>query len=364
MNILINDSWSFAKLPCGSTCEDADQAKWQPVDLPHDWLIWQKDLYESADVWYRREIELPDYHDPVILIRFDGVYMDCDVLLNNEIICTHPYGYTAFDADLSGKIRPGKNIISVHIRHQSPNSRWYSGSGIYRDVRLVTLPEDHIIPDSLYLKTTEEHGKWSICIYAETKGKEFIPFNCVLAAAADGIGENNRIRCTLDLSSARIWSPEDPYLYELIITYNQQTLVKKTGLRSVFVSPESGLLMNGKRIRLKGVCLHHDLGSLGAVFHPKAAERQLTMMLKMGANAVRTSHNPPASAFLDLCDEMGILVVDEAFDMWEKPKTTYDYARFFNDWYEKDIASWIRRDRCHPCVIMWSIGNEIYCCCI
>ena len=151
MHTLINDGWFFAKLPCGSTRNDAGKASYTPVDLPHDWLIGQKDLYESADAWYRRIIDLPEHHDPVVIVRFDGVYMDCDVLLNGETVCTHAYGYTAFDADLTGKTRPGRNLLEVHIRHRSPNTRWYSGSGIYRDVYLDILPEDHLVPDGLYL---------------------------------------------------------------------------------------------------------------------------------------------------------------------------------------------------------------------
>ena len=148
MRMLINDGWSFVKLPAGSTLEDAENAAFTPVDLPHDWLIWQeKDLYETADAWYCRTIILPEDHEPVIMIRFDGVYMDCDGLLNGELICSHPYGYTAFDAELTGRLQPGENRLMVHIRHRSPNSRWYSGSGIYRDVWLVTYPEDHLIPD-------------------------------------------------------------------------------------------------------------------------------------------------------------------------------------------------------------------------
>ena len=366
MHILINDGWSFAKLPCGSTGKDAEQAAWKPVDLPHDWLIGQKDLYESADAWYRRIIELPDNHDPVVIVRFDGVYMDCDVLLNGEIVCTHAYGYTAFDAELTGKIRPGRNLLEVHIRHRSPNTRWYSGSGIYRDVFLDILPENHLVPDGLYL--AQKEGKpWELQVSAETKGGQGVPYTCILtdrdgktAAETSGKGSGQKISCTLKVHDAHLWTPEDPYLYTLTIRYGTQCLKKKTGLRSVSASADKGLCLNGQPVKLKGVCLHHDLGALGAAFHRKAAGRQLSLMKEMGANAVRTSHNPPAEAFLDLCDEMGLLVTDEAFDMWERPKTEYDYARFFPEWHERDVASWIRRDRCHPCVIMWSIGNEIY----
>ena len=367
MRILINDGWSFVKLPSDSTPEEINDAAFEPVDLPHDWLIWQNDLYEDADVWYRRTIELPKKHDPVVMVRFDGVYMDCDVLLNGEKICTHPYGYTAFDVPLTGKIRPGKNILTVHIRHRSPNSRWYSGSGILRDVYLVTLPEDHMVPDGIYLTESQQDRAWTLNVSAEIRGNTAQPFLCVLksetgetVASAEGVLSGRKAEAVLHIPEARAWCPNDPYLYNLQISYGQHTETIETGLRSVSADPDEGFRLNGQVMKLKGVCLHHDLGALGAAFHEKAAIRQLTLMKKMGVNAVRTSHNPPASRFLDLCDEMGILVVDEAFDMWERPKTEYDYARFFQSWYKQDVASWIRRDRTHPCVIMWSIGNEIY----
>lgn len=368
MQTLINDGWSFVKLPSGSTLADAEKTGFEPVDLPHDWLIWQEDnLYESAEAWYQRIIELPEQEDTVATVRFDGVYMDCDVLLNGEIICTHRYGYTAFDVPLTDKAIPGRNILTVHIRHRSPNSRWYSGSGIFRDVFLVILPRDHIVPDSFYIITKEEKGEWSLYVSAETAGKYSRPLFCTLSdregnpvVSAEGRCSDGKAEAVMTVPDGKEWSPDSPYLYRLELCYGVQKETYKIGLRSVFMDPDKGFFLNGKHIRLKGVCLHHDLGALGAAFHEKAARRQLTLMKRMGANAVRTSHNPPASAFLDLCDEMGILVIDEAFDMWERPKTEYDYARFFPECYQEDVASWVRRDRRHPCVIMWSVGNEIY----
>ncbi len=369
MKILINDGWLFAKLPNGSTLSDAENAVFTPVDLPHDWLIWQADnLYESADAWYMRELETgADPELPVTVLSFDGVYMDCDVLLNGEVICTHPYGYTAFRVPLTGRLRSGKNRLMVHIRHRSPNSRWYSGSGIFRDVHLLYLPEDHLVPDGLAIRTEQSENGWQLSLSAETEGKEGVDCRCVLRDA-EGVtvsetkcrSGQGKVSAVLPVPGGRPWSPEDPYLYELALKYGKQTEVFRIGLRSVFIDPESGMTLNGKKIKLRGVCLHHDLGALGAAFHEKAARRQLRVMKEMGVNAVRTSHNPPAARFLDLCDEMGILVDDEAFDMWERPKTEYDYARFFQEWALRDVASWIRRDRCHPCVILWSVGNEIY----
>lgn len=367
MKQLINDGWSFLKLPTGSDPTEVEQAQFVPVDLPHDWLIWQNDLYESADAWYRRAIKREEVDGKVVSIHFDGVYMDCDILLNGEIVFTHPYGYTAFDVPVSGKLQPGINILMVHIRHHSPNSRWYSGSGIYRDVFLVVLPENHIVPDSLYLSETEHQNGWAIEVFAEAAGKDDLFFRCLLkdqngehVTDAEGYCRNGQIHASLFLRNARTWSIDDPYLYTLTLIYGAQTEVRKIGLRSVSIDPDRGLILNHRHVKLHGVCLHHDLGALGAAFHEKAARRQLQLMRKMGANAVRTSHNPPAAKFLDLCDELGMLVVDEAFDMWEQSKTEYDYARFFRDWAADDVASWIRRDRCHPCVVMWSIGNEIY----
>ena len=368
MKKLLNDRWEFLKLPLNSTLEEAQSSLlWQHVDLPHDWLIWQShDLYESADAWYRRELvfgEIPE----CCLLSFDGVYMDCDILLNGDKICSHAYGYTAFYASLTGRIRPGRNELMVHIRHQSPNSRWYSGSGIFRDVFLLELPENHIIPDSFYLKETKCGNEWELEITAETFGTDSGLFLC---AAKDSAGNEiakgsaqsvrGRIELTLRLNGVQVWDVDNPVLYKLEYSYGKEKGEKRFGIRSTEYSPEKGFLLNGKQLKLKGVCLHHDLGALGAAFHEKAAKRQLQLMKDMGANALRTSHNPPASKMLDLCDEMGILVVDEAFDMWEYSKTTYDYARFFNSHEAEDVSLWIRRDRCHPCVILWSIGNEIF----
>ena len=369
MELLFNDQWRFKKMHLGSTLDEAAAPDgWQEVDLPHDWLIWQEtDLYESADAWYSRELSVPDHHLPVCLLRFDGVYMDCDVWVNRQKVCSHAYGYTAFTADLSNAILPGNNEILVHIRHQSPNSRWYSGSGIFRDVTLIFLPSDHIVPYSFAVSEKKNETGWKVTVSAETAGKDHVLF-CWEVMTPDGqkaaegtvYSDCHTICADMELPEADAWSPDRPLLYRLVFYYGEQTGVLKFGLREIAFDPEYGFYLNGEPLKLHGVCLHHDLGALGAAFHEKAARRQLQLMKEMGVNALRTSHNPPAEKLLELCDEMGILVVDEAFDMWERPKTEYDYARFFPEHEAEDVASWIRRDRCHPCVIMWSIGNEIY----
>ncbi len=368
MKKLLNDGWEFVKLSPGSSREDLLHVSgWEKVDLPHDWLISQhNDLYESADAWYRRDLFMNSLPE-ACLIYFDGVYMDCDVLLNGEIICSHAYGYTSFTADLSGRLCQGPNEILVHIRHQSPNSRWYSGSGIFRDVFLLELPENYIIPDSFYLSEKKEGDCWDLTVRAETSKTDRSLFCCTVSdasgriiASAETISSEKRISLHLNLEGAEAWDVDNPVLYTLHYLFEKETGEIRFGLRTTAFSPDRGFLLNGRPVKLKGICLHHDLGALGAAFHEKAARRQLALMKEMGANALRTSHNPPASKLLDLCDEMGILVDDEAFDMWERPKTKYDYARFFSSCEEQDVASWIRRDRIHPCVILWSIGNEIY----
>ena len=368
MKKLLNDGWSYLKLPLGSTLDDANSSScWIPVDLPHDWLIWQeKDLYESADAWYRRELVLDNIPD-ACLLHFDGVYMDCDVLLNGSFITSHAYGYTAFYADLTKALRPGKNEIIVHIRHQSPNSRWYSGSGIFRDVHLLILPENHIVPDSFYLTEKEDGSDWLLRVSAETSKTDRVLFSCEVVDSQGKVlgsagceSENGKITLEFRLTGAPTWDISSPQMCTLRYTYGKEEDSVSFGLRTTEFTPDRGFFLNHRNVKLKGVCLHHDLGALGSAFNKKAAHRQLMLMKDMGANAVRTSHNPPASAFLDLCDELGLLVIDEAFDMWERPKTTYDYARFFPQQEAEDVALWIRRDRCHPSVIMWSVGNEIY----
>ena len=367
MERLLNDGWSFVKLPCDAPL--TEDAAWLPIDLPHDFLIGQaEDLYESCDGWYRRTLTVPEGAlSQVWLLRFDGVYMDCDVLLNGEVITTHRYGYTAFDADLTDRLRPGDNTVMVRIRHRSPNSRWYSGAGIYRDVTLHVLPRRHIPLDGVYVMPRQAGEEWLMTVATELTGPDNgEPLThrllddrgaCVAEATVPATGA--KATAVLTVEHPRLWNCETPSRYTLATTLGGQVVRQSVGFRTVEITPDRGLFLNGEAVKLHGVCLHHDLGALGAAFHVKAARRQLTVMKGMGVNALRTSHNPPARQVLDLCDELGILVVDEAFDMWERPKNPYDYARFFPENAASDVASWVRRDRNHPCLLMWSIGNEI-----
>lgn len=368
MERLFNDGWQFVKLPSGSSLKTAESAAWRAVDLPHDFLIAQENnLYETADGWYRRALAVPEaWLSKAVILRFDGVYMDCDVLLNGELLCTHHYGYTCFDVELTGRLRAGVNTLHVHIRHQSPNSRWYSGAGIYRDVTLHVLESRYIALDGTYVTASRQGEDWTLTIETELTGEG--PDQPVVHRLLDGEAVIGEVHAHINGSSAhaemtvlnpRLWSVNAPCCYTLETICGTQVIRENVGFREIEVTTDRGLFVNGEHVKLHGVCLHHDLGCLGSAFNVVAARRQLQAMKAMGVNSLRTSHNPPARQVMDLCDEMGILVVDEAFDMWQHPKTTYDYARFFDTDVESDVAAWVRRDRNHPCLLMWSIGNEI-----
>lgn len=367
MEQLLCDRWFFAKLPYGAPLTDA--APWQGVDIPHDFLIGQADnLYESCEGWYRRALDVPeDFQREIWLLRFDGVYMDCDVLINGTLACTHRYGYTAFDVDMTAYLHPGENEVMVHIRHRSPNTRWYSGAGIFRDVVLHRLPLRHIPLDGTYVTIEQDGGCWRVTIETELAGPEDSEQlvhrlldregRCIAQTAVAAQGDN--AAALLAVPEPHLWGCDSPYCYTLETTLGAQTIQQSLGFRTIRLTADQGMFLNGQSVKLHGVCLHHDLGALGSAFHVKAARRQLLVMQGMGVNALRTSHNPPARQLLELCDELGILVIDEAFDMWMRPKTPYDYARFFPEHAAQDVASWVRRDRNHPCLLMWSIGNEI-----
>ena len=363
MRTLWNDGWRFIKLPPDSAYADLRAAETRPVLLPHDWLIADADdLYQDGDGWYVKTLTArSEWADKRVFLCFDGVYMDADVLLNGDVIRTHRHGYTAFRIDLTGKLRAGDNEIAVLIRHRSPNSRWYSGAGIYRDVCLEVLPAHHMIPDGFAVHTAREGGGWRLDFDVETSGDGPLPaYRLLDGEAVLAAGQMTGPSCSLTLADVAPWSPDAPRLYRLKLSLPGQTEQISIGFRETQFTPDRGFFLNGEPVKLRGVCLHHDLGALGAAFYPAAAERQLRLMKAMGVNAVRTAHNPPARQYLDLCDRLGLMVMDELYDMWELSKTTFDNARFFPDTYPQSVAEWIRRDRCHPCVILWSIGNEIY----
>ena len=343
--MLFNDGWQFVK---------GEPVNFLPVELPHDWLISDtNNLYESGIGWYKRELDASFLKDGQrLFLRFDGVYMDSTLFINRQQAGEWKYGYTAFEYDITDYVRKdGNNTLLLKVNHMAPSSRWYTGAGIYRDVFLKVKNACHFVSDGIYITTGKRDNRWVFEVDAEveTGGKPYELRHTLLDAEGEIIA----------------WDIDDPHLYilrsELLVDgLAVDTEDTRFGFRTIDFTTDKGFLLNGRRMKLNGVCLHHDLGALGAAVHPDAIRRQLTLLKNMGVNALRTAHNPPAKVFMDIADEMGFLVMSEILDMWEHPKNTYDYARFFDEWIEKDVASWIRRDRNHPSVIMWSVGNEVH----
>lgn len=374
MKTLFNDNWYFAKTPSGS-----QEAEWEwnylPVDIPHDWLIYNtSDLYESSYGRYVKKYDFGTVSDKSKSIRlyFEGVYMNCTIFVNRVPVFDWKYGYSSFEADITKHLNDGENEIAVLVRHESPNTRWYSGAGIFRNIWLIETEKSYLATDSVYFSAIQNNSDWKCTVSGEVVNGE----NCIVELVLLGndleyraefpAGEIFEHEFTLeDVCKENIWDISAPNLLNFEVKLKKaeseiDSVSYNVGLRTIEYTVDKGFFLNGKNIKINGVCLHHDLGCLGAAVNKAALRRQLESMLEMGANAVRTSHNMPAVEFMELCDELGILVNSEAFDMWERPKTEFDYARFFDDWYERDVTSWVKRDRNHPSLIMWSVGNEIY----
>ena len=395
-----NDNWSFYLQEPSDTSDYAsvnyDDSTWRKLDLPHDWAIegnFSEDnpsgtgggALPGGIGWYRKKFETPAEMKPDdrIFVDFDGAYMNTSVYINGKLLGTRPYGYASFSYDITDYLNNnGKNVIAVKVDNaEQPNSRWYSGCGIYRNVWLrhtagvfVPLWGQHIISDvnasgngMVYIKT-EIRNTTAKLSHTTLESRIFAPDGKEVGKAASEITVegDSTVVCeqNITIPSPKLWSTESPNLYRVetrLIADGKTTGVyeTQTGFRTLAFDAEKGFSLNGKRMKIRGVCLHHDAGALGAVVNRRAIERQLEIMKEMGANAIRVSHNPPAPELLELCDSMGLLVMDETFDMWRKKKTEHDYARYFNGWYERDLTDLIRRDRNHPSVFMWSIGNEV-----
>lgn len=376
-----------------------NDSRWRTLTLPHDWSIesnFSKD-YPATNQggalpggigWYRKTFALPaSAKDKNVWIEFDGIYRNSEVWINGHYLGKRPYGYVPFAYDLTTFVRPSpqKNVITIRVDNsQQPDSRWYTGSGIYRDVKLVIKNKTAINENGIYITSQPEPDSTaSINIQTliergDSKYENFEVRHEILDRSGKVIPDKNYhsnipmsllTEETKHVFTARInkpvlWDVSTGYLYTLRTKlYVKGKLVDevltKFGIRSFDFDAAKGFSLNGKPLKIKGVCLHHDLGALGAAFNSAAARRQLTILKEMGCNAIRFSHNPPAFAYLDLCDELGFLVIDEAFDMWQKRKNKYDYHLDFKEWHKKDIEAMVLRDRNHPSVFMWSIGNEI-----
>jgi len=385
--------------------ETAD-TDWRTLDVPHDFSIEGPPGADPATMegpfdkkspggtgagalnggigWYRKTFTLPEgAKGKRVSVQFDGVYMDSDVWLNGAHLGKHPYGYTGFNYDLTPQMKPGDNVLAVRVRVQQPCSRWYSGAGIYRHVRLTITAPVHVAPWGTYVTTPEvlaAAAQVRVRTRVQNEGADGVKATLtttIIDAAGKKVGEqqaagqiaaggSHEFSQTLKVEAPRRWSIEEPYLYQVVSEVRVgDRLVDRyktpLGIRTIEFTADKGFLLNGKHVPLRGVCNHHDLGCLGSAVHRRGIERQLEILKAMGCNAIRTSHNPPAPELLELCDRMGLVVMDEAFDEWIIPKSgmRYGYGRFFDEWSERDLVGMIHRDRNHPCVILWSIGNEI-----
>lgn len=371
---LFNDGWTFLKQPLNTKIEDirGKEHAFYPVNIPHDWLIYQaENLYESATGWYRKCFTCKKQKDIFYEIYFEGVYMDTTVYLNGQVLGEWKYGYSSSFFDMTSWIKDGENELLVRVNYQSPNSRWYSGAGIYRNVYVREHGKTHFATDSLYIVPEKNADGWKVTVSAQLE--DYVGKNVLLQimdakgniiASKEGKAAEH-IRIMTLVEQPELWTLESPALYICSLSVIEgvqilDVLKEKFGFRTFSFDHEQGFFLNDMHVKLNGVCEHHDFGALGAAFYKEAMRRKLEILKTMGVNSIRSTHNMPAVELLELCDEMGFLVIDEAFDMWERPKTTYDYARFFSEWYKKDVRSWICRDRNHPCILFWSIGNEIY----
>jgi len=364
--------------------------KWRKLTLPHDWSIEGKFNEKNPAKpeggglptgigWYRKEFTAPaNFASRLITIEFDGVYKNSEVWVNGKYLGKRPYGYASFSYEISRFLKAGKNIIAVKVDNSAqPDSRWYSGSGIYRNVWLTSTAKVAVAKWGTFV-TADQSGRVEFQAQIQNKTLKMqtvVITNSVFTASgkliASTIQQNVKIDTSgleidrvFDIKDPVLWSVENPYQYTLVtkIVQNGKILDSyetKFGIRSFNFDVKKGFSLNGKPMKLLGVCLHHDLGALGAAVNVRAIERQLQLMKEMGVNAIRTAHNPPAPEFLDLCDKMGLLVMDEAFDMWAKKKTKNDYHLNYPEWHKRDLEDMILRDRNHPSIILWSIGNEI-----
>ena len=412
--------WNFFRGDVsGAERPEWDDSRWRRVDLPHDWSI--EDLTPTAESagegaiwvggtaptrvgpfdvalsagqeatgwvvggtgWYRKHFRLAqNVSDAQAEIRFDGVYMNSEVWINGHSLGIHPYGYTSFAYDLTPFLsHDGENVLAVRVANEGANSRWYSGSGIYRHVWLTLTGEVRIPLWGLSVTTSKAAGELSsveVSATVENRSSascdaivrvQITAANGAIASAAERrlqvlVSQQSSVSLTVDIKDAQLWSPAMAHLYraEAEVLIGGKPVDRSAvsfGIRSIDVDIEHGLRINGEPIKLKGGCVHHDNGILGAAAFDRAEERRVEILKANGFNAIRTSHNPPSPAFLDACDRLGLVVIDEAFDCWNIGKNVDDYHVYFDEWWERDIKSMVLRDRNHPSIVFWSIGNEI-----
>ncbi|MGA1977878.1 MAG: beta-galactosidase GalB [Bacteroidales bacterium] len=408
-----NDGWKFVRYfhgsdeasvtgrePDGLQMPSINDNNWRNVDLPHDWAIegpFSDTLENSTGLlpwkgigWYRKHFTISDSDKgKKIYIDFEGAMANAKVWLNGKFVGEWPYGYTSFRLDLTPYALPGKeNIIAVRLDTKNWDSRWYPGAGIYRNVWLVKTTPVHVVYNGLYCFSPEiKKDKAALAVQADVENNFNEPVAVTVKASVyklddnfqvsgDPVAQTGGVKAVIPAAGMHhfilgmyvknpvLWNIEDPELYRIVVNVSNgdkpaDMAETNFGFRTIEFTARDGFHLNGKKVSVNGVCDHHDLGALGTAFYTRAAQRQLEILREMGCNAIRTSHNPPAPELLDLCDKMGFLVMDEAFDAWITPKKPLDYNKLFPAWQEEDLKALVRRDRNHPSVILWSIGNEI-----
>ncbi len=393
--IELNRNWQFRYGPGGETPPGTptENDSWQTVDLPHDASInltrrenvvggGSNAYFPGAVCWYEKELDIPeDWMDKTVLLELEGVYQNASVYLNRHLLARHPYGYSTFHCTLSPWLTSGKNLLRIEANNGGlPNTRWYTGSGLYRPVRLLLGSPVHLVPRAFFVTTlSASDGLAAIraVMLAQNHSEDEVCADLRLSVL-DGarilasqltpvtIPASGKARTTLALTIPDVvpWSPETPALYtvQAELLHNGQVVDTQTiryGFRTIAFHAEHGFQLNGSTRKMKGGCVHHDCGILGAAAHPRAEERKVALLKANGFDAVRCAHNPPSVTFLNACDEQGLLVINEAFDCWRHGKNAGDYNLWFEDWWERDLAAMVRRDRNHPSIVMWSTGNEI-----
>ncbi len=406
--ILLEKNWKFSRVDTPEASQVAfKDAAWQSVTVPHDWAIWGPfdkniDAYISKIVqnnetkesmksgrtgslpftgvgWYRLKFDVPEFKPgKKVTLLFDGAMSHSQVYVNGIEVGTWPYGYSSFHFDITPYLTSAKgNVLAVRLENMEKQSRWYPGAGLYRNVHLIITDETFIPVWGTYLTTTHVSDDAATVILKTTVNAPAAARIKLETEIFDPTGKSvnktfseaesfkdQPFEQTFSVTNPKLWSPETPLLYSAVTKVYRDNKLKDSyttrfGIRSIKFEPEKGFLLNGKLRKFQGVCLHHDQGPIGTAINVSALRRQLTILKDMGCDAIRTSHNPPAPELLNLCDEMGFMVMDESFDEWKRAKVGNGYHLFFDEWAEKDMVNLIHRDRNHPSIVLWSIGNEI-----
>ena len=387
--LTLTDNWQFSH----------DKQTWEQVKVPHDWAIsgpfdkkWdlqvvrieqngEKQATEKSGrsgslPWigeghYKRTFTIPSGFSGYAELVFDGAMAEPTVYVNGQKAGYWAYGYNTFRLDITALVKPGDNLLEVDLKNVEESSRWYPGAGIYRPVKLVLAQQQHLDRWGTYFRTlTLDKQTAEVEVTAKAVGGNAIEVSLIndkghiVASAHNDIDKDGQTCTTMEVSKPQLWTPEQPHLYRLRIQLMENgnivdEIEQKVGIRTVKVSKEGGFQLNGVSRKIKGVCLHHDLGPLGAAINKAALIRQIKTMKEMGCDAIRTAHNMPSQMQMDICDSLGMMVMAESFDMWNYPKCKNGYARFFNEWSDRDIENLVLANRNHPSIIMWSIGNEI-----